>query len=200
MPLADIVERMFFERNVRVYLRRPDFGLLAKVPKDVRSRLLAGEKLSGCELDLVIVHRDSDNAGTDARRAEILSALPSLRGAPSCLPIIPVRMTEAWLLLDEGAIRSVAGNPRGRADLGLPGVNGAERLADPKSLLSSALLAAAAVTGRRRERLAKRFSQNRRQLLERLDHHGPVTQLASWQRLVSDIDALVEVWGTERQR
>ena len=97
-------------------------------------------------------------------------------------------MTEAWLLLDEAAIRMVAGNPRGRQVLSLPKVNEVERLADPKSRLREALQAAADVRGRRRSRLDRRFNNNRRQLLRRLDPTGPVTQLSSWVALVDDID------------
>lgn len=103
-------------------------------------------------------------------------------------------MTEAWLILDEQAIRTVAGNPRGRAVLGLPKWHEVESHADPKSLLNECLIKAAEVSGRRRERIAKRFNQNRRQLLERLDKDGPVKKLDSWQSLVSDVDRIVGEW------
>jgi len=188
MPIADIVERLFFERGVEVRLRKPDFSLLGKVPKDVRSRLQAGERLADQKIDLVVVHRDADNAGTTARKNEISNAAATLSSSPRVVPVIPVRMTEAWLILDEESIRFVAGNPRGRSPLGLPNRQEAERHPDPKHLLSTALLQAAEVTGRRRERLSKRFFQHRRQLLERLDPHGPVTGLTSWQMLLSEID------------
>ncbi|MFK3980911.1 hypothetical protein ACI2K4_11100 [Micromonospora sp. NPDC050397] len=196
MPIADIVELMFFDRGVSVHLRKPDFGLLGKVPKDVRSRLLAGEKLSDEAIDFVVVHRDADNAGYDARRREICYAVESLATNPEIVPVIPVRMTEAWLLLDEAAIRLVAGNPRGKADLGLPKPREVESQPDPKSTLASALLRAADVAGRRRDRLAKRFNQNRKQLLERLDRNGPVAQLSSWKQLVADVDSIVEGWAS----
>ncbi|MEC3974635.1 hypothetical protein [Amycolatopsis sp. H20-H5] len=101
---------------------------------------------------------------------------------------MPIRMTEAWLLLDESSIRQVAGNPRARHPLHLPKLHEIEKLADPKDLLKCALLAASASTGRRREREAQRFNQQRRQLLERLDHDGPIVKLSSWQRLITDIE------------
>lgn len=191
MPIADIVERLFFDRGLVVRLRRPDFSLLGRVPKDVTSRLKAGEQLSDGPLDLVVVHRDADNAGWQARSDEITYAATSLSERPCVIPVIPVRMTEAWLLLNEDDIRFVAGNPRGRSALRLPATNEVERCADPKQLLASVLLEAADVSGRRRERLSKRFNQNRRQLLERLDHNGMVSRLPSWQRLVADIDTAV---------
>jgi len=198
MPIADIVERMFFDRGVVVRLSTPDFGRLGRVAKDVRSRLVAGAELSGQTLDFVVVHRDADNAGPAARRMEIYDAVGSLATKPSCVPVIPVRMTEAWLLLDEGAIRFVAGNPRGRMPLGLPNVKEAEDRADPKQILAAVLLQAAHVTGRRREALAKRFGQHRRQLLERLDIKGVVAELSSWKQLVADIDSVVAEWASDQ--
>jgi hypothetical protein len=37
--------------------------------------------------------------------------------------VVPVRMMEAWLLIDEMAIRRVAGNPNGRIPIELPVLN-----------------------------------------------------------------------------
>lgn len=111
MPLADVVESLFLDRGVPLVLARPDFGMLpAKVNKDVGSRLKAGRDLVREHLDLVVVHRDADNAGADARLAEIRSAVVETAVCAHVVPIVPIRMTEAWLLLDEDAIRTVAGN------------------------------------------------------------------------------------------
>ena len=141
----------------------------------------------------MITHRDTDNSDHEVRRAEMEAALQITELQSILIPVIPIRMTETWLLLDEAAIRHVAGNPRGRAPLGLPSIRNAERLADPKSLLRQAILAAADVTGRRRERLDRRFDSNRRQLLESLDITGPVCQLESWNRPVDEIDRAVAI-------
>lgn len=195
MPISDIVEGIFFDRGISVHLSKPDFGLLGRwVAKDVRSRLEASESLTDGRIDIAVVHRDADNVGSAVRRAEISEAVDSLKYNALVVPVVPIRMTEAWLLLDEAAIRMVAGNPRGRTHLDLPKCHEVESHADPKKLLSECLLKAADVTGRRRERVAKRFSQNRRQLLERLDRHGAVTELESWKSLVSDIDDVVNRW------
>jgi hypothetical protein len=185
-PLANVVESLFRDRGLDLRLTSPPFAQLPKVPKDVRSRVEAGIKLMGNRLDLVVVHRDADNVGSDVRRHEITEALNKID--VECCPVVPVKMTEAWLLLSESEIRHVAGNPRGRAPLGLPKAQAVERVADPKDLLRAALLAASASTGRRRERDAQRFNEQRRQLLSRLDPTGPITKLASWQQLLDDVD------------
>jgi hypothetical protein len=49
--------------------------------------------------------------------------------------VIPVKMTEAWLLIDEKAIREAAGNPKGRQPLNLPKPSKTEELSDPKETL-----------------------------------------------------------------
>ncbi|HWE91972.1 MAG TPA: hypothetical protein VG317_21090 [Pseudonocardiaceae bacterium] len=103
-------------------------------------------------------------------------------------------MTEAWLLLDESAIREVAGNPRSRIDLCLPKPHEVESRSNPKKILSDILLLAADATGRRRKDFEKRFSNHRKQLLERLDPHGPIAKLRSWQALIADIDATATKW------
>ena len=58
--------------------------------------------------DLVIVHRDAERAPMETRRAEI-------RDQPGVIPIIPVRMTEAWLLIDGPALQAAVARPRGPA-------------------------------------------------------------------------------------
>lgn len=198
-PLADIVESLFFDQGISVHLSKPDFGRLDRVPKDVKSRLRAGNLLTDEVLDFVVVHRDADNAGAPARRKEIIDAITQLGMAVVPIPVIPIRMTEAWLLLDEASIRLVAGNPKGKTPLNLPKVHEVESAADPKSLLSECLLKAADATGRRHERAAKRFFQHRRQLLERLDRHGPVSRLSSWQQLQTDIDMAIKTWDGEHR-
>jgi hypothetical protein len=66
-------------------------------------------------------------------------ALTGIDGCPASVSIIPVRMTEAWLLIDEEAIRAAAGNPKGKVALDLPGLNKIESLPDPKEVLFTAL-------------------------------------------------------------
>jgi hypothetical protein len=191
LPLAEIVESIFLDKGIRLTLSSPDFTAL-KVKKDVRSQVDAGMQLSGgAPVNVVVVHRDADGDGMDRRVQEIQTATNHLTES-AVVGIIPVRMTEAWLLLDEQAIRQVAGNPKGSTPLNLPTVREAERVADPKALLFEVIMRAANVTGRRRERTARRFNQNRRQLLERLDRAGPVCSLKSWQAMVDRIDEVIE--------
>ena len=197
-PLADIVEQLFLRHSVSVNLSRPDFAPL-RVAKDVQSRVAAALRLVGSDVDLIVVHRDADNAGQAARLAEIENGVQGTTTRARIVPVVPVRMTEAWLLLDEQVIRHVAGNPNGRSPLPLPRPREAERIADPKALLAECLLRAANVTGRKRDRLAKRFGQSRRQLLERLDLDGPVRELQGWRQMTAQVSEISAEWQDQRR-
>jgi hypothetical protein len=198
LPLAELVEALFLDHGVSVYLSKPDFTLLGKVAKDVKSKVSAGLTLLGAPVDVIVVHRDADNAGAAVRRQEIERAVIAAGAASAVVPVIPVRMTEAWLLLDEAVIRHVAGNPAGRTSLNLPKVHEVETVADPKEVLRQCLLRAADATGRRREGVARRFNQHRRQLLERLNRNGAITRLAGWNALLDDVRRVVEDWASPK--
>lgn len=150
---------------------------------------------------VVFVHRDADRAGRDARAAEISRAAMSVTWAagdePRVVPVIPVTMTEAWLLLEETAIRAICGNPRGTEALNLPKLHEIEGIADPKTLLFDALRKAAPRGGRRRV-TDREVGSWRSRLLERLDVHGQVTQLSAWKALEKDIAGVWEAYQGAR--
>ena len=53
--------------------------------------------------DLLFVHRDADRVPTATRRDEICRAAEATMANQLTVPVVPVRMTEAWLLIDEAA-------------------------------------------------------------------------------------------------
>ena len=67
-------------------------------------------------------------------------------------------MTEAWLLIDEEAIRKAADNPNGTVGLSLPPLNQLEKVADPKVVLRKSLIQASAKSGRRLHRFKQEIS------------------------------------------
>jgi hypothetical protein len=97
--------------------------------------------------DLLLVHRDAEGESRETRVREIRRACPeSLRDC--AVPLVTVRMQEAWLLISEPAIRGAAGNPKGRHRLSLPSIGTLESIADPKLLLYQALREASGLAGR----------------------------------------------------
>lgn len=195
LPLADIVRGLLLDQGVILRMTAPDLSLIPgrRLRRDVESKVRAGLMLLDGVPDVLVLHRDADTPEVDPRRAELFEACEAVGLTCPLVPIVPVRMTEAWLLLDAQAIRMVAGNPRGRVPLHLPKLGEVERLADPKQLLQESLLAAADATGRRHEQTRRRFPAHRRQLLERLDRSGPVTGLASFRALTDDVARVADV-------
>ena len=140
------------------------------------------------DCDLLFVHRDADSyedthsAGPKRRRAEIINAVSDASYTGVWVGLIPVQMTEAWLILNESAIRWVAGRPRGTEPLGLPHPSEVEGEPDPKNRLGKALIAASGTSGRRRRRFERDLPQFRRQLLENLPIGELLEQVPSWVR------------------
>ena len=148
----------------------------------IRNGLAVAEGMA----DLLFVHRDADSDGAQARFEEIANAMDVVADAPRWVGVVPVHMTEAWLILDEEAIRRAVGRPNGRIALDLPTPREAERRAHPKNILTNALLAASEATGRRRRNIQRDLGRLRQRLLTNLPIHGRLTQLNSWTRFRDD--------------
>ena len=141
-------------------------------------------------VDLLFVNRDADSAGAEARFAEIGKGIAAADYHGRWVGVVPVRMTEAWLLTDEAAIRRVAGRPRGTEPLDLPPPHGLEDVSNPKQMLRDVLLKAGAPGGaRRRKRFASDFDAFRKQLAENLPVGGSLEQLDAWVRFRDDVTA-----------
>ena len=145
------------------------------------------------EFDLLFVHRDADAAGHEARAREINEATNTAELNVDYVPIVPVRTTEAWVLLDEGAIRRVAGNPRGNEPLHLPRPARIEDLPAPKETLENALIAASGFRGNRLRKFRRRFGRQRQILLEQLPTGGALLQVPAWRRLENAVSELVSL-------
>lgn len=122
-----------------------DLSVLPRPPRHLTERVREALRLYPC--DVLFVHRDAETASFATRESEILEATNGV--SPKAAPIVPVRMTEAWFLFDERAIRRAAGNPAGTAELELPPINRLESLPDPKQTLHDALRKASGLRGRR---------------------------------------------------
>ena len=143
-------------------------------------------------LDLVFLHRDANSVGTANRTAELRRIMGAVDPGLEWIPVIPVRATEAWLLLDETALRRVAGNPRGEQSLPLPKPSQVEHVSDPKELLKTTLAKASGKQGRRLSRIKQSFGQHRRILLEQLPVGGDLEEVPAWCQLKQHVSAFVD--------
>ncbi|MFN7616245.1 MAG: hypothetical protein ACK5RM_08685, partial [Pseudanabaena sp.] len=109
-----------------------NLGRLPKPPKTLSDRIVAALDLYPC--DLLFIHRDAEREPINARIEEINSAMVIVQSkiidSITTVPVIPIRMTEAWLLIDEKAIKTAAGNPRGKQILSMPAINRLETIPD----------------------------------------------------------------------
>jgi len=127
---------------------RPQWADLARLvspPGSLVERIEQAVDLYPC--DMICIHRDSERVPREERADEIRQAAEASCVGPTAVPVVPVRMTEAWLLFDKQAIRRAAGNPNGQIPLQLP--PNPEGLSDPKSTLHALLKTASGLSGRR---------------------------------------------------
>jgi hypothetical protein len=159
-------------------------------PKTLEERIRRAVEDYQC--DLLFVHRDADAEAPEDRREEIRQAVNQAAIDPPAVCVVPVRMTESWLILDEDAIRSASGNPRGRQPLNLPPGTGVERIADPKEVLFTALRTASEHTGRKLSRL--RVDQRRHRVAEIMSY-TQLRLLPAFQLLEDDLKAILDAQG-----
>ena len=164
----------------------PDPRRLRPSPRGLAERIRAGLESGPC--DLLFVHRDAEGQSRSARVTEIRDALQSLSSyltIPPTVCVVPVRMTEAWLLCDPEALRLAANNPRGRQSLHLPPLSRAEHQVDPKATLHSALRAA---SGKRGQDLAA-FSAIRaaRAVSDLITDFSPLRTLPAFAELEAEL-------------
>lgn len=172
-------------------LRRPPAGLRSRVEKAV--------VLYPCEL--LFVHRDAETSPYEARYDEIASAVGEAAfeagQRPAWIGVIPVRMTEAWLLFDESAIRKAAGNPSGTAALNLPAIGQCENLPDPKSVLADVLRQASGLGARRRAAL--RTALLMRRVADYTENFRRLRELSAFAALERHVQAAIQANGWDRR-
>jgi len=178
-----------------------DLGRLPQPPQGLSEHIFSAIDLFPC--DLLFLYRDAEREDPESRYKEIRIALQEAIKWGFQVPVVcvvPVRMTEAWLLLDEPAIRRAAGNPNGTNPLDVPDLAIIEQVPDPKSLLFQILREASGLTGRR----LKKFdtAECRIRITELISDFSPLRQLSAFQRLENDISALKQnnwLFDTEKE-
>jgi len=129
--------------------------------------------------DVLFVHRDAEGQPLEWRIEEVRRSVSQTQIHP-CVPIVPVQMTEAWLLIDQQAIRRAAGNPHGRVFLSLPPVTRLEQLADPKSKLHQCLEIASEKSGRRLDQFQRRIGERVQRVAALIEDFSPLRSLPAF--------------------
>lgn len=108
--------------NLIIQAQWADFSLLPDPPliSELPGRIRQAIDLYPC--DLLFIHRDAERETLADRQKEIMTAWRLIEFAYAnhrSVSVVPIRMTEAWLLFNEHAIRTAAGNPSGKQKLEL---------------------------------------------------------------------------------
>jgi hypothetical protein len=171
--------------------RWADFRFLLEPPQGLKNKILKAVELYPC--DLLFVHRDAEGVGYEERKQEIDEVIAELKENNAIqIPaacVVPVRMLEAWLLIDESAIRRAAGNPNGRMQLGLPRIDRMEAVPDPKSVLFNALRVASGHTGRRLAKL--NLPALRHRVAEVIADHTRLRKLPAFRALENEVSGVI---------
>jgi hypothetical protein len=188
--LIPILNWLLLNNGVSVPVE-PQWADLCRLPLPRRPNLT--EKIVICldyyPCDLLFVHRDAENAPMQKRVDEVAAAIKAMHdsGTVGCrhIAVVPVRMMEAWLLFDEMAIKTAAGNKAYRSSLALPPLAELELLSDPKTMLHDRLCQACELRGRRLQKYPVR--RNVQRVAEFIDDFAPLRALVAFQRLEADV-------------
>lgn len=132
---------------------------------------------------LIFVHRDAERSSLEERRNEFINVIRA-----EVVPVIPVRMTEAWLLIDAYAIARAADRPD--AVVSLPPVRQLENVADPKQLLEDLLMEAAGdLAGRRLTRFKASLTERRVNVASLISDFGALEELPAFQSFQAALSA-----------
>ena len=142
--------------------------------------------------DLLFVHRDAERESIDKRVEEIHESLSNsaIEKALPVICVIPVRMQEAWLLIDESAIKKAAGNPEGRQRVNMPDPKRIEDLPDPKQILHELLRQASGLRGRRLKRFRQEVGSRVHLVAEQIDDFSPLRELPAFQAVERQVATL----------
>jgi hypothetical protein len=193
MPLLTWLLRQHLGETCAIQAAWADLARLPRRPKGLEERVRAALDLFPC--DLLFVHRDAEREPFERRLEEIQTACAALGDAVAFVRVVPVRMQEAWLLVDEAALRRAAGNPNGRDPLELPPRKRLDQLPDPKETLHGLLRDASGLTGRR----LKRFAPQARALrvAEFIEDFAPLRGLPAFAVLEAELLQVIgqRGWG-----
>ena len=177
---------------------RAKFADLRKIPgppKDLEGRMKATLDYYTC--DILFVHRDAEKQSPENRIHEIIEIWRSIEHSSNndhTIPVVPVRMTEAWLLFDEESIKIAAGNPNYSGGLSLPSVRRIEKLPNPKADLYSLIKTASNLQGRKLAKL--KIPPRVHVLVDNIEDFSPLRQLPAFQKLEADIKTTLTHYRT----
>lgn len=143
--------------------------------------------------DILLYHRDAENQAKDIleqRKREVF--LPLGYTAKPIVCVIPIKMTETWLLINEDAIKKAAGNRNYRGHLQLPPVRNLEKETNPKKLLHTLLKESCGLNGRRLDKFNVHKAVHR--VAENIQDFSPLRSLSAFRKFEEDLKEAVQIF------
>jgi len=168
-----------------------DLRRLREPPRELHERIRESIRQYPCKL--LFVHRDAEKASLQFRQNKIRQAVEDARAddeIPIAICVVPVRMTEAWLLSDVDAIRQAAGNPNGTVQLNLPSPSIIEGLPNPKRVLHNLLRDATEKSTRRRKRFDTNMAVQR--VPKYTEDFSPLRRLSAFAAMAEEVKEMLE--------
>ncbi|MDX9883135.1 MAG: hypothetical protein RBS73_13815 [Prolixibacteraceae bacterium] len=142
--------------------------------------------------DILFVHRDAESTNPRIihKRIREVSKELSVDDVRKTICIIPVKMMETWLLIDENAIKKAAGNRNYRGNFILPSLRSLERESQPKELLHSLLREASG----KKDRNLKKFNIDKAVHLvaENIEDYSPLRNLVAFRAFEEELKKVVD--------
>jgi len=167
-----------------------DFRRLPNPPKQLNDKVQFAKLYY--PYNILFVHRDAESTTkdkiVDQRRHEIRMQLYEYdREKTVC--VVPIKMMETWLLINEDAIKKAAGNRNYRGDIDLPSLRTLERVNHPKEYLHTLLRNTSGVKNRN----LKKFNVDQRVHLvaDYIEDFSPLRSLSAFQTFEEDLKAVV---------
>jgi hypothetical protein len=160
-------------------------------PRELHEKIQKSIELYPC--DLLFIHRDAETTSLEERLGEINQAVSNAivdRQMPAVVCVVPIRMTEAWLLFDINAIRQAAGNPNGTVPLNLPTLSDVESIPNPKRVLHNILRTATELRTYRRRRFDTNFAVQR--IPECIEDFSSLRRLSAFIALEDELKRTIE--------
>lgn len=168
-----------------------DFRLIPNPPKGLREKVMKARLYY--PYNILFIHRDAESTINsriiDQRRQEIIDQLEEAdRRKTIC--VVPIKMMEAWLLINEEAIKKAAGNRNYNGNIDLPLLKNLERENQPKERLHNLLKNASGVKNRR----LKNFNVDQRIHLvaDYIEDYSPLRSLIAFQAFEDELKKVVD--------
>lgn len=176
-----------------------DLAELLQPPNELARRIAKSVELYPCEV--LFVHRDAERESFDRRQQEIQDAIDDIPEGihRPWVGVVPVRMQEAWLLIDADALQKAA-DGTGRRPPALPPIKRLEKLPDPKQTLYDLMQKANGSRGRKLKKFRQELGWRRQRVAEIINDFSPLRELPAFQRLERDIQRVLKHIVSPAQR